>query len=467
MMSGTEETTNRNRYRTVTAEPMLFIFSLSVLINSSTNAKLILTKTCYDKYEDLEYCMNSTNPDIGDDDYVQKHSSRWILYMNLASFIPGMLIAIYAGSWGDKFGRKFPLLIPPIGQCLTCVSLALASRYIKSVPIWTFVLSIIPSGLSGGELVVISGCFSYVVNICKPEDRIRRLSVLQAMIQFASAIGPLICLGILSVSSNFVVYCTTSGLALISLLYACFVLQRVDPVGGAEPINFKSLFEIQHVVEGLTVIFKKRDGDGRKSILILFFIFIIYFFMYYGTVTILYLYVKDKPLSWTFTEYIILLSTANAVLGTMALIILPLIRSFVSFRDTTLGIISLGVGTVALVIMGFAETRTSVYIAKCLFSVAVLTIISCRAVLSNLVETNEQGKVFSLNAAVENISFMSSTAIFNGLWPITRQFFKGTLYEILSAVAFFAFLMMIYLHLKLEKRVIGTSPKEHINKITV
>lgn len=55
-----------------------------------------------------------------------------------------------------------------------------------------------------------------------------------------------------------------------------------------------------------------------------------------------------------------------------------------------------------------------------------------RAFLSSLIETHEQGKMFSLVALLEGATSLLATTIYNNLYPITLNFFPGFLY-ILSA----------------------------------
>ncbi|CAM1304992.1 Uncharacterised protein g3932 [Pycnogonum litorale] len=442
----------KKKYRAITTEPILFLYSLALFTSTPTTSKLLLIKVCLTKFHKIEYCRNTSNPDIGDDDYIQDHTAKWSLYNSLAYFLPALMTVLYAGSWGDKFGRKFPLLFPPVGFVMSALGLAFVGKYIETAPLWAFTVSQIPSGLFGGELVIIASSFSYLSDVTDAGNRIKRLSVLQTMLTLAGVVGPLLSLGILRISDEFAVYCTTSALAIMSLIYTCFVLQRIDPVGGAKPINLRTIFGNENVIEGIGIVFKRRDGDKRKIILLLFTVFTIFVFTISLDVAgVLYLYLKDKPLSWTYSQYIVLSSLMAALSGFNTLVILPLMKTYFHLRDTTFGTFAAGMNIAGFVVIGFATNSKLIYTSRILMSFGSFISITCRTALSKLVEKNEQGKVFSLNAAVENGAFLTASLVFNSLWPITRGFFKGTLFEAMAFVGVIVFLLLLYLHQKLKK----------------
>ncbi|KAG1676998.1 Proton-coupled folate transporter [Nymphon striatum] len=285
--------TSKNKERTrenfplVTAEITLFLYSLIKFCVTPAAKNLLLTKACYEKFSDMEYCLNTSNTDIGKDDYVQDRIATYNIYGSLGYFLPAGIAAIFVGSWGDKFGRKFPLLIPPFG-----------------------------------------------------------------------------------------------------------------------------------------IVIRARN--------------------------LLYLFVKDAPLSWTYSEYTTLLAVISGSMAFTMLIALPLMNVFFSFKDTSVAILASVFEMFYYCVLGFATTTEFIYIASSFTIISSLTSTSFRSILSKFVDSDEEGKLFSVMAVIENVGFMVSVAVFNSIWPFTRKIFRGLLFESAGVMALFYIAIATYLHLKLK-----------------
>lgn len=152
----------KQKYPAVTSEVTLFLFSLGLFAVLPTSNNMLLTKVCLQHFGGnstevdqgvsmMEFCRNTSNPEVGKNDYVQEQQTRWNMFISLAYFIPAFITAIYAGSWGDKLGRKFPLLTPPPGFIITCIALAVFDLYIDDLPMYFLILASCINGLAGGE----------------------------------------------------------------------------------------------------------------------------------------------------------------------------------------------------------------------------------------------------------------------------------------------------------------------------
>lgn len=77
----------------------------------------------------LQVCLEDFNKRICDDlyapendlalDKVQTGSSHWLQGSTFMLALPSIVTAQFLGSWSDTFGRKIPMLLPPIGECST------------------------------------------------------------------------------------------------------------------------------------------------------------------------------------------------------------------------------------------------------------------------------------------------------------------------------------------------------------
>ena len=73
-------------------------------------------------------CLERFSQDVCDDlyssknsdalDQVQTGSSHWVLGSTLSLSLTSIIIAQFLGSWSDTYGRKIPMLLPPIGKII-------------------------------------------------------------------------------------------------------------------------------------------------------------------------------------------------------------------------------------------------------------------------------------------------------------------------------------------------------------
>ncbi|KAG1674566.1 Proton-coupled folate transporter [Nymphon striatum] len=364
---------------TISVEPILCLYSFCFYANQPTLKNLTLTKVCLLKFKDLDFCKNTSDPIIGKDDFVQTNTSHWELYLTIARFLPAVLVTLYAGSWGDKFGRKFPLLIPPLGLAVASLGYVFFDLHIERFPLWTLVLSQFATGITGGELVMISASLSYLVVVFDVESRIQRISILQAMVLIGSSIGPSI-----------------SGVL--------------------------------------------RDIYGDYAV-----------FIMTGVWVLKYLFVKDEPLSWDYTQFTTWSTVTRGLSGLCLLVVLPIARHFFQFKDTAIGIVSTGADVIYFVIMGFASKTWIVYAASVFYVMENFTAVSFRSVMARIIRKDEEGKVFSFLAIIENLSFILSASFVNELWPLTRKFFKGTLLDVAAFFGIIVTVIMIYIHKKVKE----------------
>ena len=76
---------------------------------------------------------------------MQDGASYWMLYSNVALAVPTVISGIYIGTWSDIFGRKVPLLLPPLGQILAALVYMAMSAY-EAVPVGFNVLANLLAG---------------------------------------------------------------------------------------------------------------------------------------------------------------------------------------------------------------------------------------------------------------------------------------------------------------------------------
>lgn len=76
-----------------------------------------------------QVCLEDFSRDVCDDlyssknsdalDTVQAGSSHWVLGSTLTLSLSSIITAQFLGSWSDTYGRKVPMLLPPLGEMVS------------------------------------------------------------------------------------------------------------------------------------------------------------------------------------------------------------------------------------------------------------------------------------------------------------------------------------------------------------
>lgn len=138
----------------------LFLHMLSVsLLLAPTNAMIIqlVCSRLQDIPDDYTYAQCASNQTV------QKTSTSWLMALQLALNIPGILAIPIIGLISDQYGRKRAFLLPIVGAAIQYI-LTLVVLIGKAHLALLLVANIV-HGFLGGFLVVEAICFSYIADI--------------------------------------------------------------------------------------------------------------------------------------------------------------------------------------------------------------------------------------------------------------------------------------------------------------
>jgi len=110
-----------------TVEPVLFLFMFATFLSYSSFQQLVHSLVCQQTpncmlNQTLHHCQQNLSNASWDEQEVQSKSSHWILYINLASGIPAILVSLFYGSLSDQVGRRFFIVLPALWKCHECCS---------------------------------------------------------------------------------------------------------------------------------------------------------------------------------------------------------------------------------------------------------------------------------------------------------------------------------------------------------
>lgn len=121
---------------------------------------------------------------------VETLTAHWSLYISLGGFAVGLIMVTLLGSWSDRAGRRFVLIIPSLGLAVQAI-VYLIVMYLK-LPVFWFLIGRICSGLSGDFNAILAGCFAYVADTSARGSRTFRVAILEACLGLAGMLASII-----------------------------------------------------------------------------------------------------------------------------------------------------------------------------------------------------------------------------------------------------------------------------------
>ena len=216
--------------KSITVEPVMFLYMYMTFTQFLTFQALIYQKICLDNYnESVCEVLNKNHTLKTQEKFVQKHTSTWILYCNLSFAIPSIFaVILLIGPWGDRVGRKIPLIFPVVGALLYSVSNAINSVYIHA-PLGYLLIGNVINGFCGGYIGLLMAVHSYIAHISKPEQKIIRIGILQGMSFLASTLGTASSGVMLDRTSYLFVFVTLIVVMAVTLLYILVWVDNIKP----------------------------------------------------------------------------------------------------------------------------------------------------------------------------------------------------------------------------------------------
>jgi hypothetical protein len=312
------------------------------------------------------------------------------------------------------------------------------------------------NGISGGTSTIFSSCFGYISDITNPDNRTKRLTLLEASIFIGGFLGynaaGLLMQYVLKKHYEYV-FIGNLFLHVIIILYSNYALKETRGRFRTIDENFvvdeyvsstlttRSLFSLDHVKSMFDTIFKKRDT--RCSILLLCFCSICSFYAMSVQLTLTFSFVKKPPISWSSSTYSYYNGFGFMAGGLCLLVVLPIIYHYkpgISDKIVAgVGFASKGLG---LMNLGLSRSAEQVFMGILIFAFAEYTMPAVRSMLSKAISEDERGKAFSFMGLLFNITGFTGSLFFTSLFASSSSSFPGLAFEI-TAVAQFAALLIL------------------------
>ncbi|XP_076304916.1 lysosomal proton-coupled steroid conjugate and bile acid symporter SLC46A3-like [Tachypleus tridentatus] len=440
-------------FKSITVEPVLFMYTMAIFLEMSVFQDLIRTRICFQETDlhNINSCEKLKNKTLH---VVQEQTNIWIQYYNLVLYTMAIISTLYIGSWSDKFSKKFSLLIPPIGSTLACINLVVISCFILKFPLPLLLISGTISGLCGGTVTMITITFSYLSSITTTEMRTKRMAFLEAMLFTGGTAGFYVGGALLKVVGFAYAFILEICLHVVVILHILFFIDDLKPQisrDSERPVEerqsfHQKYFTFHHFTDVLQTVFMYRLGNRRLHV---FLFLLASALLYYGLVVqvdLLFIFLTDDPLNWSQSKYSFISALKFAICGSGLLIGMPVLSRWFRAPDTLIGLIGTLSRGLGLAVLGFSTTSFLVYISALIFVFSEIPIPAIKSALSKLVEPDEKGKIFAFMSGIQNICFLTGSLIFNNLYPATASFFKGFSFLLAALLQLFAGAIFVFIH---------------------
>lgn len=276
------------KLKCITVEPVLFFYMMVIFLESNALLELISVKSCIKLVNpvNISDCSNKNQSNFTD--AIKQEKTSWVQYNSAAFFLFTFVSSFYAASWSDKIGRKFTMLIPPLGTFLSALINCVLSMYMHSSLAYIFISSAV-SGLTFGTVGIIAATFGFITDISDVSSRTKRIVILEAMIYIGGTLG-------IYIGGEFIKYnnynSSTNGFSqlfifemCVAVMIAFYIIFRIPNWNNdscvSPEISCGNLFKLDHVKASVKAVFRAR-GAGKRKIVLLSSLAL--FFIYFGLV---------------------------------------------------------------------------------------------------------------------------------------------------------------------------------------
>jgi len=364
----------------LTVEPVLLVYMFAQFLSSSAFQGFLHSRFC-----ELDPNCNGTNNSSSSScnnesdtstDNIQSLTSHWILYVNIATGIPSIVLSIFYGGLSDVIGRRHFIILPAIGSLLNTTIILLAI-YIPKMPLEVLLFGAFCNGVYGNYSVINFAAYSYVSDISASSGRTRQIGVLESMTYLGATLSQLIVgLWIEKTKSYYGPFWCILSCQIVVLLYTIVALPESLKLNSYNRRNshlqymyYNKESRLKKVRKHLKTIclnvvrfFLTLFSNWKLALLIVTFLVIEINFV--GIIDVVIIYSLGRPLCWSFDIIGYFIASKVFLNGVAALVVLPVLV-FIKLHDGIIVLLGLVSGAAALVTMGIATHTWIMFLGEC------------------------------------------------------------------------------------------------------
>ena len=222
---------------------------------------------------------------------IQALVSLVVMYTNIASAVPQVIICLFAGPWSDRHGRKPLILAPLLGCLITKVIMLVLTFYVREARAEWYIIISIYSLFGGGQAGIFTALYSYMSDITRQENRTSRIAILEVFLMIGFPLGNFLSAKIYLVLGYYGVFGLAAAMDTINLIYSgCFVKETRGPRASLSPVDLSANEETadqlqeggnwaaqacSYFLSSFSTCFEKRAHKMRRVIILMVFVMMI------------------------------------------------------------------------------------------------------------------------------------------------------------------------------------------------
>lgn len=261
-------------------------YNKSLLSSENSNS----TNHCDENKSSIEYQFT---------EQVQTINTYYSMISSVVRSVPCFFSLLFLSAYSDKAGRKYAIVPPIIGGFLYVSGYLIIIFF--NLPIWCFWISSFVEGLFGGMSLLFVGCFSYIADITKKEQRQFRITVMEMVPFFFGILTPIGAGYLIQKTGYFWPVLISFGGHVLNLIYVIFFVPETIRKGHPSDdnkITSSKKFAISNLGDSFKVISIETPDKRRWKLQVLLLSFFVHRFAS-GVYNIDSLFQLNIPLCWT------------------------------------------------------------------------------------------------------------------------------------------------------------------------
>lgn len=418
-----------------TVEPFLFFVLFGYTVRVVSMQSMLMDRSC-------RLLLNYSNEicdDIDNDKYelqqslAVKYGNNFYIGVMIISTLPALVVATFLGPWSDRYSRKYPLIIASSGVLVDACICAILTSMSHISPYW-FLLSAIPSGLSGGIIMVMSSTYSYLSDVTTERSRPTRYAILESFTILSLPTGSLIGGQLYKTGGYFAVMITAPCSIAVGVLWAIFYVKETKPkiYGVTIQEMFRNLFTLDNIKASFKTCTQERPGNLRFQIWMIIFASCCVRIIHMGSFSIGFPFTK-LLYKWGVTRYSNAWALMSVLYAVATASIVPILNKKLMLHEAAVGLIGVFSLMSRMIVTSVAFEQEWMYYAWICGMFYACSNVSIRSRISKLVSKQELGRVFSLLATCESLTPVLGTFLFLQIFNLSSHVYPGLIFA-LSAI---------------------------------
>lgn len=433
------------------------LYMMAFMTTSVVEMEFFVQKACrVDHGFPDDMCLNIRNETYKEQNkLVQATVSEFHQWNDIAGHVVPIILALFMGSWSDRRGRKWPLILGLSGKLYYSTMIVVNSLQTTWTVNHIVYTATLPMAFTGADVAIFAAAFAYISDVSAPSSRTLRVTILEvfylATMPTGIALGRYLFSNVTNQSYT-IMFTINACLLLAALIYTCLRLEwRTSATQQPFPPLrhlFTDFFQPGHVTATLATMYKPRPSHRRLYLLLLVLAMACYTFQR-DEKQMSYLYLQ-LVFEWSFDKISEFRTAQSAVQVIVLLLAVPILSRFLGWRDTAIMMVGATAHAVARIFYAAAEVGWLIYIGGIFASFGPIVAPVIRSMISKLVAPEERGKAFSVLSCADNAIPVVSGIVYNQVYKASIHTIPQAIFYVTIGTQCIVFLIGLFIQFKVE-----------------